>query len=230
MTAFTRTTKAALSAAVALGVLAATPGPASAEAPPAAAGTTSHGFLLDDGVVTTIDHPDATTIPASPDDQAGTLTSGINDRGDVLGAYQRPDQVVPHFVRDRKGRYTLLDDPPGVSGVGLTYEPVDLNNRGEIVGFYNDDEGNTTTGFLRTRTGRFNSIEVTDSLVTGPLRINDRRQVVGIYLDEGGKVHGFLWDRGEYSTIDVPGAAATIVAGINNRGQMVGSYIDADGA
>ena len=113
MTAFTRTTKAALSAAVALGVFAAASAPASAEAPPAAAGTTSHGFLFDDGVVTTIDHPDANTILDTPDDQAGTLTSGINDRGDVLGAYERQDRVVPHFVRDRKGRYTLLGDPPG---------------------------------------------------------------------------------------------------------------------
>jgi probable HAF family extracellular repeat protein len=120
-----------------------------------------------------------------------------------------------------------LEDPPGGSEID---EYVDLNNRGEIVGFHNDDQGVTTTGFLRTKRGRFIDVVVPGSVVTGPLKINDRRQVVGIYVDEAGSVHGFLWDDGEFSTIDVPRATGTAVLGINNRGQMVGSYIDADGA
>ncbi len=63
-----------------------------------------------------------------------------------------------HFVRDRKGRFTTLVDPPGGSDVD---EYVDINNRGEIVGFYNDDEGVTTTAFLRTRKGGFPGAELT---------------------------------------------------------------------
>ena len=154
-------------------------------------------------------------------------TTGINDRGEILGAYEGRDRVIRHFVRDRKGRFDRLEDPPGGSGID---EYVDLNNRGEMVGFYNDDQGVTTTGFLRTKRGRFIDVVVPGSVVTGPLKINDRRQVVGIYVDEAGSVHGFLWDDGEFSTIDVPRATGTAVLGINNRGQMVGSYIDADGA
>jgi hypothetical protein len=201
--------------------------PASADPPPAAAGDTSHGFLFDRGAITTIDHPKATTVPATPDGQAGTATTGINDRGDVLGAYEdRRGRIVRHFVRDRKGRYTRIPDPPGGSEAD---EYVDINNRGAIVGFLNDDQGVSTTGFLRTRGGRFKSIDVPRSQVTGPLKINDRRQVVGIYVDKAGDLHGFLWDDGRYKTIDVRGAAGTAVLGINNRGQMVGSYIDDDG-
>ena len=200
---------------------------ASADPPPSAAGTTSHGFLAKRGVLTPIDHPRATTVPATPDGQAGTATTGINDRGEILGAYEGRDRVIRHFVRDRKGRFDRLEDPPGGSGID---EYVDINNRGETVGFYNDDQGATTTGFLRTKRGRFIDIVVPGSVVTGPLKINDRRQVVGIYVDEAGSVHGFLWDDGEFSTIDVPRATGTAVLGINNRGQMVGSYIDADGA
>jgi hypothetical protein len=200
----------------------------SADPPPAGAGTTSHGFVLDDGVLTPIDHPDATTIPAEPDGQAGTGTFGNNDRGDILGAYERPDRVVRHFVLDRKGRFNEINDPPGVSGTGLTYETVDINNRREIVGFYNDDNGATTTGFLRTKHGRYVDINVPGSQVTGPVKLNDRRQVVGLYVDAEG-VHGFLWDDGEYTTVDVPGAAHTILFGINNRGKIVGNYIDDDG-
>jgi probable HAF family extracellular repeat protein len=222
---------AAVAAVVALAILAAGGGlPASADPPPAAAGTTSHGFLARGGVLTRIDHPAAAAIPSTVDGQTGTGTLGINDRGQVLGVYESRDRVVRHFVRDRRGRYTIIADPPGTSGDRLSYETVDINNRGEIVGFYNDDQGSTTSGFLRTKRGRFTDITVPGSVVTGPLKINDRRQVVGIYADAGGGVHGFLWDDGKFSTIDVAGAAATVVIGINDRGQMVGSYIDADGA
>lgn len=229
MTTRTNTLTRFLAAAAATAVVAAAGKmPASADPPPAAAGNTSHGFLLDRGAITTIDHPKATTVPATPDGQAGTATTGINDRGDVLGAYEdRRGRVVRHFVRDRKGRYTRIPDPPGGSELD---EYVDINNRGAIVGFYNDDQGATTTGFLRTRGGRFKSIDVPRSQLTGPLKINDRRQVVGIYIDKQGSLHGFLWDDGKYKTIDVRGAASTAVLGINNRGQMVGSYIDDQGA
>jgi probable HAF family extracellular repeat protein len=228
----------AAGAALALAALAATP--AAADPPPAGAGTTAHGFLFKRGELTAIDHPRATTVPAAPNGQAGTSTTGINDRGETLGAYEGRDRVVRHFLRDRKGRFTGVDGPRSLPP-GQSDELVDINNRDQIVGYYNDDQGATTTGFLRTRKGRFVDIEVPGSQVTGPLKINDRRQVVGLYLDADaqpnpdgsvppGAFHGFVWDDGEYETIDVPGAAATFVLGISDRGRMVGSYIDADGA
>jgi uncharacterized membrane protein len=213
-------------AAAVMAALAASPSPA--DPPPAAAGNSTHGFLFDRGAITTIDHPRATTVPATANGQAGTATTGINDRGDVLGAYEdRRGRVVRHFVRDRRGRYTRIPDPPGGSDAD---EYIDINNRGAIVGFLNDDQGASTTGFLRTRGGRFKRIKVPRSKVTGPLKINDRRQVVGIYLDKKNALHGFLWDDGRYRTIDVRGAASTAVLGINDRGRMVGSYIDDEGA
>jgi hypothetical protein len=215
--------------------------PVLADPPPAAAGTTLHGFVAQGGVVTTIDHPDATTVPAVPAGGAGTATGGINDRGQILGDYEGQDRVVRHFVRDREGRYTQIEDPAdGPDGTAFD-EYLDINNRGEIVGFYNDEQGVTTTGFLRTTRGRFVDINVPGSQLTGPLKMNDRRQVVGIYVDADaepnpvgtappGAVHGFLWDEGDFETIDVSGAVATLVTGINNRGDVVGSYIDTGGA
>jgi hypothetical protein len=142
-------------AAIALAALGAMA--ASADPPPAAAGTTSHGFLADRGVLTATEHPDATTVPSTPNEQAGTATTGTNDRGQVLGGYESADGVIRSFVRDRKGRFTEIEDPPGGS---RRDEYVDINNRGEIVGFYNDDDGVTTTGFLRSRKGRFTGINV----------------------------------------------------------------------
>jgi hypothetical protein len=200
---------------------------ASADPPASAAGTTSHGFLAKRGLLSPIDHPRATTVPASPDGQAGTATTGNNDRGEILGAYEGRDRVIRHFVRDGRGRYERLEDPPGGTDVD---EYIDINNRGDVVGFYNDDQGATTNGFLRTKRGRFVDIVFPGSVLTGPLKINDRREVVGIYADRAGAVHGFLWNDGRFTTIDVPRASNTLLLANNNGGQMVGSYIDADGA
>jgi uncharacterized membrane protein len=203
--------------------------PAAAKPPPAAAGSTLHGFLAAGGAFTAIDHPDAARIPSISGGLTGTDTLGINDRGQIVGMYEGRDRIIRHFVRDRKGRYTIIADPSGTSADRLSYETLDINNRGEIVGFYNDDQGFTTSGFLRTRRGRFVDIRVPDSLATAPVRLSGRGQVVGLYVD-GGRVHGFLWDDGDFQTIDVAGASATALWGINNRGQIVGTYVDADGA
>jgi uncharacterized membrane protein len=137
----------------------------------------------------------------------------------VVGQRHREHDCVSRYA------YALIEDPPS----GTAYESIDINNRGEIVGWYNDAQGFTTTGFSRSRNGRFAGIDVPGSQVTAPFKINDRRQVVGIYVDAGGILHGFLWDDGDFTTIDVRGAAATAVYDINNRGQMVGSYVDAAG-
>jgi hypothetical protein len=143
-----RKRRIALSAAASIAaVLAIDAAPASADVPPAGFGTTSHGFLAKNGVLTTIDHPDAATIPRSPDSQTGTGTTGINDRGETVGVYEGRDRIVRHFVRDRRGRFKIIADPPGTSGDRLSYETTDINNRGEIVGFYNDDQGFTTAAF-----------------------------------------------------------------------------------
>jgi probable HAF family extracellular repeat protein len=230
---------AVVAVAVALTVVGVSP--ASADPPPAAAGTTSHGFVAKRGGLTPIDHPDATTGPAEPGGQAGTATGGINDRGQILGVYEGPDRVARHFVRDRRGRYTALEEPSDGPDGRAFDEYVDINNHGEIVGFYNDQQGSTTSGFLRTTKGRFVDIDVPGSQVTGPLKINDRRQVVGIYVEADAEpnpdgtvppavVHGFLWDDGDFKTVDVPEAAATLLTGINDRGHIVGSYVDAEGA
>ncbi len=202
---------------------------AAADPPPAASGTTSHGFVVQRGELATIDHPDATRVPAEPTGQAGTATLGINDRGTILGVYEDQDgRVIRHFLLDRAGRFHNIA-PPRVLPPGQSDELVDINNRGEIVGFYNDAQGFTTSAFLRTKTGRYVDIRYPDSQVTGLLKINDRRQAVGFYVDDTG-LHGLLWDHGDYRPLDLPKAAVTLPTGINNRGQIVGSWIDGDGA
>jgi uncharacterized membrane protein len=136
-----------------------------------------------------------------------------------------------------KGVFRPLPDVPGA--LQTTY--LRNNNRGEVVGAYADDSGETPRqrGFLLRR-GRVTRIDVPGALVTVPLGINDRGQVVGSWVGpdatvnpvtgETGPAHGFLWHKGRYTKFDVPGATTTAGYEINNRGQIVGNYTDASGA
>lgn len=81
-----------------------------------------HGFVWDDGkVTTTIDHPDAANA---------TFVFGINDRGDTVGFYDDADGNFQGFLRDRRGHFTDIDAPGAELGTQVT----GINERGEIVG------------------------------------------------------------------------------------------------
>jgi uncharacterized membrane protein len=130
-----------------------------------------------------------------------------------------------HREHDCVSRYALIEDPPS----GTAYETIDINNRGEIVGWYNDAQGFTTTGFLRSRNGRFAGIDVPGSQVTAPFKINDRRQVVGIYVDAGGILQRLLVGRRRLHDHRCPWRRGNRGLRHQQLGQMVGSYFDAAG-
>jgi uncharacterized membrane protein len=217
-----------------LGGVIGTPTPAAADAPPTAAGNVFHGFRLDDdGDFHVIDHPDAGTTVAPGSIGTGTQVAGINNRREIVGAYADRSDVIHNFVRNRRGRDTTIDLPGS-----FNEEAVDINNRGQIVGFVDADNENSTgtQGFLRSRRGRYTTIQIPGAVSTAALKVNDRGQVAGIYFDPDpagptpSPVHGFVWDDGEITTIDHPDAAnGTFLFGINDRGDTVGFYDDAAG-
>jgi uncharacterized membrane protein len=142
-------------------------------------------------------------------------------------------------VRD-KGRGARRDegvfstiDFPGAGGATVVQA---INDRGQIVGIYDDFDG-TSGGFLRDKGGRFTKIEVPGASYTTIHGINKRGQVVGAFLEGGvtpnpdgtlppGVVRGFLWERGRFTTRDVPGSIWTQPFGINDRGEVSGGYYD----
>ena len=67
---------------------------------------TGHGFLLDKGVFTTIDHPDAV---------GETAATGINNRGQIVGAYIDAEGTIHGFLLD-DGVFTPIDHPDAASG------------------------------------------------------------------------------------------------------------------
>jgi uncharacterized membrane protein len=178
----------------------------------------THGFLLEDGVFTTID------VPGS----SGPLETeilGINNRGQMVGTYRDAEDVIHGFLLD-DGVFTTIDHPDAIRETVL----FGINSRGQILGGY-VDAGGTRRSFLLQR-GVFTDFAVPGASRTAGFDLNDRGQVVGFYVDAVGPGHGFLLDRGRFTTIDIPdesGPRPTQILGINNRGQMVGAYITAEG-
>jgi uncharacterized membrane protein len=190
-----------------------------------------HGFLRDkrfgvrdNGVFTTIDHPDAGSEPGT-----GSLAFGINNRGRIVGAYLDAGGTAHGFVRDKsrgarqdEGVFTTIDFPGAPGTLVLA-----INNRDQIVGASIDSE-NTKHGFLLHQ-GKFTAIDHPDA--TSEVRgggtvlygLNDRGRIVGQYSDS--RCHGFLLDGDTFTTIDDPDALfATGAADINDGGQIVGFY------
>jgi uncharacterized membrane protein len=199
----------------------------------------SHGFVRSRrGDVTSFEVPGAAQV----------LAKGNNNRGQVVGEYidaaamPGPDGLLPPgsvhgFIRRRNGRITTFDVPfRSLHDIG------DINDRGQLVGYYDDPSRpyNLGGGFLREPDGEIIRIDVPGALSTEPRCINDKRQVIGSYIDAGAKpnpdgtippgvIHGFVWDRGRYSRFDPAGSVYTLAAGCNERGQITGGYQDAAG-
>ena len=175
------------------------------------------------------------------DSLAGLMTAhvGINNRGEIAGAYLVDGPTPRGFVRSRSGDYTSFDAAPGAPDV-LTL-PFKINDRGTIAGIYavgsiDDPESAEFHGFLRKPNGAVSTVDVPGASATGVTGINNHGAVVGSFVDADGKDHGFLLDaRGRVTTLDPPdspddpAASNTFASDINDRGQIVGGYADAKG-
>jgi probable HAF family extracellular repeat protein len=172
-----------------------------------------HGFLLDDGVFTPISVPDSQV----------TIPFRINDQGRIVGHFN--DTRGTHGFLLADGEFNDIDYP-GILGATLA---LDINNSGQIVGQYTDNE-EMVHGFLRDSSGDFISIdaEFPDAITTTIYGINDSGQMIGAYANNMG-FQTFLRDQTGYKKIAFPGAVATQATGINNLGQIVGNYIGAGG-
>jgi uncharacterized membrane protein len=122
-----------------------------------------------------------------------------------------------------RGRFTGIDVPGAVAT-----NPIDINERDQIVGIYVDDRG-AVHGYLWDR-GRVTTIDAPGVPITVPFGINNRGQIVGSTQSENSPTaerHGFLLAKGvkgPFTRIDFPGAPRTQVGGINDLGQIVGRY------
>lgn len=146
-------------------------------------GGNSTGFLLSDGVYTTIAVPGANF----------TLAEGINNSGVIVGWYfVNGTSGYQGFVDDH-GSFTTIDYP----GYPNTYL-AGINDSGLMIGGYGTAVtiGSTNYewphGFLYCA-GTFTSFDAPfgDVEVTSPFAVNNKGEIVGGYVDSGGMNYGF---------------------------------------
>jgi hypothetical protein len=89
----------------------------------------NHGFLLNFGLLVTLDAPGSTF----------TQALGLNNEGQVVGTYMDQGGNSHGFVWTSKGGFQTIDHPKGI-GTTLVNG---INNKGVLVGFYVDSDGNT---------------------------------------------------------------------------------------
>ena len=98
------------------------------------AGGVNHGFLLNFGLLVTLDAPGSTF----------TQALGLNNRGQVVGDYMDAAGATHGFVWTSAGGFTTIDDP---NGIGTTVVN-GINDNGVIIGFFGTAPINS--GFVAT--------------------------------------------------------------------------------
>lgn len=205
----------------------------------------THGFLRAwDGKITALDAPDAGT--GSAIDPAtgsttffGTFPETINDFGEIGGYYIDVSGIYHGFVRDPRGKITEFDAPgagtnPG-QGTRVNFTCPSMNLQGTLADFIFDSK-NANHGYLRTRNGKFTTLDAPGMTGTIPSSINTEGVVSAICVDDIGNWHGCVRNRNDkwevyevYPPADVPWGndwTFTTPEQINNFGVVTGYTVD----
>jgi hypothetical protein len=181
---------------------------------------TSHGFLLSQGVYTTIDYPNP--------GYTNTQLLGINNNGDIVGQYLT--SFVPngygakHSFVYSQGVFSIIPDAPG-SMAGTTAASA-INDSGQIVGTYVDACFCTIHAFSYV-SGVFTVIDQPGYSTNAASGINGAAQIVGLSATCWGGCSpsvGFLLSAGVYTAVAPPAQPYSAAAGINDAGDIVGQY------
>ena len=170
-----------------------------------------HGFIDSGGMFTVVNDPSADTTVANVTGNLGTVVTGVNNPGQVVGYYFDNNRLAHGFVEDTNGSNS------------------DDNGNGK--GHSKDNSGNPTFTTIDSTTvaGLGGASQV---FVEG---IAENRRIVGYYLDSANHAHGFVDDQGTITKIDsttiagLSGATDVFAQDINDEGQITGYYVNASG-
>ncbi len=155
-----------------------------------------------------------------PDGSTGTIPTGINEKGVVVGYYNAGGNSYHSFLRAPDRTITKLDDVNG--GTDRTFA-MSINRSGDITGYYASTYPGVNHGFLRKTGGKivtFDPPGSTDSAGT----------VAGFYYDQEGESHGFgRATDGKITVFDPPRSIGTDVVSMNDSGVIAGMFETSQG-
>jgi probable HAF family extracellular repeat protein len=159
-------------------------------------------------------------LPAIAGDTDG-VANAINDEGQAVGQTGNCTNAF-HAMLWQNGTATDL----GTLG-GLLLAPLDINNRGQIVGFAFSPDFTTILAFLWQNGVPTNLGSLPPDVFSLALGINDKGQVVGDSCDVSFSCRAFLWQDGTMTELNnlVHDRNAPFLENansINSRGQIAG--------
>jgi probable HAF family extracellular repeat protein len=169
-------------------------------------GEAERSFIYSKGALTSLEFPGA----------RDTVAKGINDLGDVVGITNQGGFLYS------EGTFTLL---PGPAEHILSVEPMGINNKGQIVGYYLDAVFDSYQAFIY-QDRKFTMIPPVRSLLANiPWGINDHGDVV---LSGDTSSRMVIYSKGRLNAVPTPKFPVGL-GGINNAGEYVGVYRAPDG-
>lgn len=156
-----------------------------------------------------------------------TTARSINNHGQIVGA-QRIANMPPRHAVLIKGGQCIPLAPTTVLATNQS-EAFKNNDRGDVVGYFNDSNTGLPHGFFLSKDGVLTQLDFPGAGDTEAWGINNSGTVVGFFDDydpQGNPIatHGFTWDGSNFTQVDYPGSADTIVGGIDARGDLVGGW------
>ncbi len=177
-------------------------------------------------------------LPPLPGDSTSAATA-INQRGQVVGISGQCSNAVGGFSAQHAVVWGRDGRPVEIGNLGgeAWHTPMDINERGDIVGFGNPatvpGDAFGVVAFLWTRRGGIENLGTLPGHGSSQaLGINNRGQVVGLSSGPGGN-RAVLWDRGvrtDLNELVEPGYEGTLLTAghINDAGVITGAALDAD--
>jgi uncharacterized membrane protein len=149
-----------------------------------------------------------------------TQPQGISNKNVVAGAYW--NGINNGFLLTN-GAITKVDLP--ASDTSLS----GINSSGEIVGYYDGNNGSAASQAFALSNGKFSNLNIPNAMGSIANGISDSGSIVGQYYTATSDWQGFLYIGGATTTLNFPGAQLTVARGVNNYGQIVGVYADVFG-
>ena len=144
-----------------------------------------------------------------------TEATGINDKGDIVGAFFDTGGAEHGFLLHAK-KYTQLDVPGDTSTVAWG-----ITNKGQITVYAVNSSG-FLDAFLLTGK-KYKNIDVPNSEDTYAHTPNNKGDIDGTYIDSTGAEKGWLLHGGKYYDVVDPGGVSR-ADGLNDKLEIVGRY------